>query len=207
MHANMKNYYGFPNLDLIKDPMLDFYYDIEISARPEVIWPWIQQVGYHRGGWYIDTWGDKFEQTYFWPFVVPKEARGTYKPAANEILPEYQHIKVGDIIPDGPPDSAYYEVVEIEPNHLLLLYATTHFNYMAPQFIYKTKFAPRGAFCWAFIITEIDTNRSRLTSWWRAEGYPKTAFAFFKPFLALVDGAHQREILKGIKKRAETLNR
>ena len=193
----------FPGESLIKDPMLDLYYEIEISAKPRDIWPWMQQFGYHRGGWYIDTWWDKFAQTYFWPLVVPKEARGTYKPAANEILGEYQNVKKGDIIPDGPPGSAYYEVVEIELNHLLLLYATTHFNFIAPQFVYKTRFAPKGAWCWAFIIREININHSRLISWWRAEGYPKAGFTLFKPFLTLVDGAHQREILKGIKKRVE----
>jgi len=195
----------FPGERLVKAPILDLYYEIEISAKPEHIWPWIQQFGYHRGGWYIDTWWDRFEQKYFWPLVVPKEARGTYKPAANEILDEYQNLKKGDIIPDGPPGSAYYQVMEIEVNHLLLLYATTHFNYMAPRFVYKTRFAPKGAWCWAFIIREINNNHSRLISWWRAEGYPKPGFLFFKPFLTIVDGAHQRKILKGIKKRVEKL--
>lgn len=195
----------FPGKNLIIDPMLDLYYEIEIEAKPEYIWPWIQQVGYHRGGWYIDTWWDKFEQKYFWPLVVPREARGTYKPASNEILQEYQNIRKGDIIPDGPPGSAYYEVMEVEKNHLLLLYATSHFKYMAPKFVYKTKFAPKGAFCWAFILHNIERNRSKLISWWRVEAYPKSGFIFYKPFLILVDRAHQKEILKGIKKRVEEL--
>jgi hypothetical protein len=197
----------FPGKDLIKDPMVDLYYEIEIEAGAEDIWPWIQQVGYHRGGWYIDTWWDKFEQEHFWPRIVPEEARGTYKPAANQILPEYQSIAKGDIVPDGPPGSAYYEVVEVERNHLLLLYATSHFNYVAPQFVYKTRLAPKGAFCWAFIIQEIAESRSRLISWWRAEGYPRAGFLLFKPLLVLVDSAHQKEILKGIKKRVELVNR
>ena len=196
----------FPGKDLIKDPMLDLYYQIEIEAEPQDIWPWIQQVGYNRGGWYIDTWWDKFEQEHFWPRVVPEEARGTYKPAANQILPEYQNISKGDIIPDGPPGTAYYEVVDIEANHLLLLYATSHFNYMAPQFLYKTKLAPKGAFCWAFIIHEIEENLSRLISWWQAEASPKAGFMLLKPLLTVVDGAHQREILNGVKKRVELGN-
>lgn len=193
----------FPGKHLIQNPMVDLYYDIEIVGQPGDIWPWLQQVGYHRGGWYIDTWWDKFEQKYFWPMVVPEDARGTYKPAANEVLPEYQIISKGDIIPDGPPGSAYYEVVEVKPNELLLLYATSHFKYVAPQFVYKTRYAPKGAFCWAFIIQEIDGNRSRLISWWRSEGYPKIGFILLKPFLLLVDSIHQREILKGVKKRVE----
>jgi hypothetical protein len=97
----------FPNQGLIKNPMLELRYEI---ARPGDIFPWIKQLGYHRGGWYIDTWWDKFEQQHFWSNVVPEEARGTYQPAANQILPEYQDLKAGDIVPDGPPGSAFYEV-------------------------------------------------------------------------------------------------
>jgi hypothetical protein len=197
----------FPGKDLIKDPMLELFYDIEIQAEPEEIWPWILQIGYHRGGWYIDTWWDKFEQTYFWPMIVPKEARGTYKPASNVILPEYQNLEEGGIVPDGPPGSAYYEVTEIEINHLLLLYATSHLKYVAPRFVYKTKYAPRGAFCWAFIIQSIENKHSRLISWWQAEAYPKIGFLIYKPFISLVDSAHQKEILKGIKKRVENPRR
>ena len=193
----------FPGKNLIKDTMLELYYDIEIQAEPGEIWPWIQQVGYHRGGWYIDTWWDEFEQKYFWPNIVPKEARGIYKPASNVILPEYQNLEKGDIVPDGPPGSAYYEVMEVEPNRLLLLYATSHFKYVAPRFVYKTKYAPSGAFCWAFIIQSIENKQSRLISWWQAEGYPKLGFLIYKPFMSLMDKAHQKEILKGIKKRVE----
>lgn len=193
----------FPNQDLIKDPMLDLRYEIEIRAKPAEIWPWIKQLGYHQGGWYIDTWWEKFEQQYFWPNLVPEEARGTYKPPANHILPEFQDLKVGDIVPDGPPGSAFYEVVGLEENRLLLLYATTHFNYIAPQFVYKTRYAPKGAFCWAFILNEIDRNHTRLVSWWRSAGLPKTAFYLIIPFISLIDHAHQREILKGIKRRVE----
>jgi hypothetical protein len=197
----------FPNNHLIKKTMGNLYYEIEIEGEPEQIWPWLQQFGYHRGGWYIDTWWDEFEQKYFWPNVVPEDARGTYIPPAKKIIPEYQNLQIGDTIPDGPPDTAYYEVVALEPNRLLQLYATTHLNYMAPQFVYRTRYAPSGAFCWAFIIKPLGKNRSRLISWWRVEVYPKLWFTILKPFLIFVDRAHQKEILKGIKKRVETANR
>ena len=199
----IKNSLAFPNQELIKNPMLDLRYEIEISAQPAEIFPWIKQFGYHRGGWYIDAWWDEFEQKYFWPNLVPEEARGTYKPPASEILPEYQDLSVGDIVPDGPPGSAYYEVIELNENHLLLLYATTHFNYVAPQFFYKTRFAPKGAFCWAFILEEIGEKKTRMTSWWRSEGSPRMMFYLLKPMLIIIDGAHQRAILKGIKNRVE----
>lgn len=197
----------FPGNSLINTPMVDLRYEIEIRASPQEIWPWIQQVGYHRGGWYIDTWWDKFAQQHFWPRVVPEDARGQYKPPADRILPEHQNIQVGDVIPDGPPETAYYEVVALEPDRLLLLYATTHFNYVAPRFVYRTRFAPRGAFCWAFMIEEIDESDSSLVSWWQAEAWPGAWFSLLKPFLILVDRAHQTQILQGIKRRVEVGSR
>lgn len=182
---------------------MDLYYEIEIDAKPEAIWPWIRQMGYHRGGWYIDTWWDKAVQEQFWPRVVPKDARGTYKPPAWEILPEYQILKKGDIVPDGPLGSAFYDVVDIQEDRLLLLYATSHFKYAAPRFVYGTRFAPSGGFCWAFILQEINDGKTRLISWWQAEIQPRTLFFLVKPFFILIDRVHQREILKGIKRRAD----
>lgn len=193
----------FPGKARIQDPALDLRYEIEIAASPHEIWPWLKQMGYHRGGWYIDTWWDKAIQQHFWPRVVPQEARGTYKPPAWEILPEYQALAIGDIVPDGPPGSAYYEVVDLREDELLLLYATSHFKYMAPQFVYKTRFAPSGSFCWAFILQELGASKSRLISWWQVEAQPRDFVFLLKPFLMIVDGLHQREILKGIKRRVE----
>ncbi len=193
----------FPQIDRISNPIVDLRYEINILASPEDIWPWLKQLGYHRGGWYIDTWWDRFSQKYFWPLVVPKDARPTFKAPANEILPEFQILEKGDIIPDGPSGSAYYTVIEIEANKLVVLYATTHFNYMAPRIIYKTKFAPQGAFCWAFIIKRITNQETQLISWWQAKASPRTIFILLKPLFTIIDGAHQRSILKGIKKRVE----
>jgi hypothetical protein len=121
-------------------------------------------------------------------------------------MPEYQSLSIGNINPDGPPGSANYEVVALEKNRLLQLFTTTHLNYMAPQFVYKTRYAPSGAFCWALIIELLEQDRSRLISWWQVEVYLVFWFAILKPFLILVDSAYQREILKGIKKRVEKTN-
>jgi hypothetical protein len=193
----------FPGEYRIHDPVLDLCYEIEIGAKPREIWPWIVQMGYHRGGWYIDTWWDRAIQEHFWPRVVPKNARGSFKPPTSEILPEYQSLRIGDSIPDGPPGSAFYEVIDLHADHILLLYSTSHFKYAAPRFVYKTRFAPRGGFCWAFILNELLDGRTKLISWWQAEIYPRKFLFMIKPFFRLLDGVHQREILKGIKRRVE----
>ncbi|MDH3271259.1 MAG: hypothetical protein OEN56_08010 [Gemmatimonadota bacterium] len=193
----------FPGKRFISEPVIDLRYEIEVLAEPGDVWPWILQMGYHRAGWYIDAWWDKLIQEQFWPRVVPKEARGTYQAPANRILSEYQTLSLGDIVPDGPPGTAFFEVVGIEPNRLLLLFATSHFNYMAPRFVYRTRWAPTGAFCWAFVLSERSIGRTCLTSWWQAEVRPVAVARVLRPLLAVVDRAHQREILRGIKKRVE----
>lgn len=193
----------YPGDDLVPDPGIQLMHKIEVESEPSNIWPWIVQVGYHRAGWYIDKWTDRFEQQYFWPMLVPPEARGTWKPPANEILPEYQNLKVGDQIPDGPPGSAYYDVVELVPDKHMVLRATTHFKYMAPPFLHGTRFEPSGVWAWAFILEPITSSRTRLISRWSATGRPKAYFEFFKPFIWLVDHYQQRQVLQGIKRRVQ----
>ncbi|NND07755.1 MAG: hypothetical protein HKN87_15365 [Saprospiraceae bacterium] len=193
----------FPGKDIIPNPLLEVYYEIDVQSTAAAVWPWIKQLGYHRGGWYIDTKWDKYIQKYFWPLVVPKNARGFYKPPADKILPEYQNLTAGDLIPDGPPNSAYYQVVDIKENQLLVLHATSHFKYMAPNFMYKTRFAPKGQFCWAFLLQQQNKDVVRLTSWLQAEAYPELMFRLLKPFFKLVDRLHQQQILVGIKRRVE----
>ena len=193
----------YPGDEIVSDPLIKLSHEITIEAEPADIWPWLVQVGYHRGGWYIDKWTDRIEQQYFWPMLVPPEARGTWKPPADEILPEYQDLKVGDIIPDGPPDSAYYEVMDLDPLQHMVLRATTHFKYIAPPFLKGTRFEPSGVWSWAFILEPVADLQTKLISRWRAEARPKMYLQFLKPFIWLVDHHQQREILKGIKRRVE----
>jgi hypothetical protein len=194
---------SFPGDDIVTNPMIQLTYSIEIDADPAAIWPWLVQVGYHRGGWYIDRWSDRIEQQYFWPILVPPEARGTWQPPADEILTEFQNLKIGDTIPDGPPGSAYYEVVALEYQQLMVLLATTHFKYLAPQFVRGTRFEPNGAWSWAFILEPVSGSKAKLTSRWRGTGEPRLYINLIKPFIWLIDQHQQREILKGIKRRAE----
>ncbi len=198
---------SFPGDELISDPLIELTYSLDIRADPSAIWPWIVQVGYHRGGWYIDRWWDRIEQTYFWPLLVPVEARGTWQPPADRILPEYQGLAVGDTIPDGPPGTAFYEVAALEPERALVLYATTHFKYMAPRFLTGTRYQPRGGWSWAFVLEQTSASNTRLTSRWRGTGEPRLYMKLLKPAIWLIDHFQQREILKGIKRRVERVRR
>ena len=78
---------------------------ITIDAPPEAVWPWLVQMGFDRGGWY------SYDQL---------DMRGT---SAARILPEYQAIAVGDIVPTSPTTG--FIVREVQPGRALVLFSDT----------------------------------------------------------------------------------
>jgi hypothetical protein len=194
----------YPGDEIIKDPSVSSTYWTTIQADPPTIWPWIVQLGYHRGGWYIDAWWDRIIQQYFWPLIVPPDARGEYRPPAGEVIPELQNLKVDDIVPDGPPGSAFYKVVALEKFSHLLLHSTTHLKFLMPSFTIGTRFEPFGEFSWAYVLEGIGLGQTRLTIRFRGSGSPPAIIAILKPIVYTADYFHVREMLKGIKRRAET---
>jgi hypothetical protein len=90
------------------DVVMDTGFDLE--AVPEVVWPWIVQLGKRRAGWYLPRSVER---------LVPPSRR-----AARDVLPQWQDLAVGDVIPDygGPQET--FEVVEIEPARHLVYRST-----------------------------------------------------------------------------------
>jgi hypothetical protein len=76
---------------------------VTIGARPEEIWPWMVQIGFGRAGWYsydlLDNMG---------------------RHSAERIVPELQHIEVGDLVPLGPGENSGMRVKEFVPNTSIL---------------------------------------------------------------------------------------
>ena len=79
---------------------------ITMDARPEDLWPWLVQIGYRRGGLYSYDWLDRV-----FGFLD--------RPSATRILPEFQHLAVGDTIPVGQGPG--WPVAVVEPNRALVL--------------------------------------------------------------------------------------
>ena len=61
---------------------------VTVDAPPEDVWPWLVQMGYRRGGLYSYDWLDRL-----FGYLD--------RPSANRVLPEFQHLAVGDVIPLG----------------------------------------------------------------------------------------------------------
>jgi hypothetical protein len=166
-------------------------------------------MGYYRGGWYTDTdWWDYLPDR-FLRYLVREEAdKSGYahrdEPSANRIMPEYQHLKVGDVILDGPPGTACFTVAALEPNRLLALHSTTHVRFLFPKTIRDNpKLGIGGEFTWVFILKETKDSHTRLILRTRANVQPWLYRLFLDALLPLADLALARKMFTGIKQRAE----
>ncbi|MGD8682782.1 MAG: hypothetical protein PVG27_02455 [Chloroflexota bacterium] len=93
---------ALPGDDLITAPDVSDTRSLRIDAPPEAVWPWLAQLGYGRGGWY------SYDQI---------DMDGS---SADVILPEFQSLAEGDVVPTYPDGGFVARVVE--PGKALVLY-------------------------------------------------------------------------------------
>lgn len=74
--------------ELLPEPDLVSTRAITINAPPSAVWPWLVQMGSGRGGAYTYDW---IENLF-----------GLDMHSADEILPQFQHLAAGDVLPLGP---------------------------------------------------------------------------------------------------------
>jgi hypothetical protein len=78
---------------------------ITVRARPPAVWPWLAQMGAgSRAGWYSYDFLDNRR-----------------RPSARRIIPELQHIRVGDIFPALPGITQGFVLLAVEPERFLVL--------------------------------------------------------------------------------------
>ena len=164
---------------------------ITIKARAAETWPWLVQIGQGRGGFYTYTWLENL--------VDLRIAN------VNQILAEFQHLQVGDIIPLEPGGSGY-RVASIDPNKLLVLVVRATDSGVMGTVMKQGD----GASTWVYLLRELDSERTRLIIRWRARWKPafKTpALVLIRLLLAPLEFVMERKMLLGIKKRAERASR
>jgi hypothetical protein len=147
---------------------------ISIDAPPAAVWPWLVQVGCLRAGWYSNDLLDNLG-----------------RPSATTILPELQHLEVGQWVPMAPsarPSAVTaFRVDSFEENAWLL--------WTKPDSTWAWRLTPVGD-TGTRLVTRVHAARD-----WR------------HPLLALLgvllmefgDFAMQRRMLRGIRARAEAL--
>ncbi|MGP3948980.1 hypothetical protein [Streptomyces sp. 7N604] len=77
-----------------------------LPAPPEEVWPWLQQMGYDRAGWYSWDLLDHFG-----------------RPSAETIMPQWQDLKEGDHLDTVPDGKAWFTAAKVDPPRTLVLLA------------------------------------------------------------------------------------
>jgi hypothetical protein len=176
---------AMPGDELCPDAHFVTTHAITIAARPAAVWPWLVQMGWGRAEWYTARWVDRL--------LFP--ANG---PSADDIVPEWQTLAVGDRILDGPPELHCSFVVErMEPGRHLVLHSREH---LPPGW------AERGAsidFTWAFVLDDLGAGRTRFLFRSRGRIEPWWARAFYLAAIVPADFVMSRQMLRGIRRRAE----
>jgi hypothetical protein len=90
-----------PGEALIRNPRLTHTRAISIDVSPEQVWPWLVQLGQGRGG--------------LFSYDVLENLIGCRIHSVEEIVPELQHLAVGDLVRLGPERYPAFRVIELEP--------------------------------------------------------------------------------------------
>jgi hypothetical protein len=160
---------GMPGDEVVLDPTFSATRAVTVEGHPEAIWPWIVQIGFGRAGWYsydvLDNLGHH---------------------SAERIIPELQHIEVGDLIPVGPGENAGMRIKAFKPNQWVLWSEPNQVT----TWVWSLEPTPSGH---TRLITRVRSRSS-----WR---HPTTAIWLL--LVEVADFPMMRKCLLGIKRRAE----
>ena len=180
-----------PGDELVPDPMWAATRAITIDAPAAEVWPWVEQLGYGRGGWY--GWN-------------PLERGDT---GADSLLAGLAPLKVGDVLLDGPgcdETRGAWTVRTAEPPSTLSLYTLrdpTTGRELSPD-SRPRHFIDCG---WTFVLLPDGPTRTRLVVRTRVRFGPRWMAVplTLNPvsLLGAGDTVMQRRLLEGIKARAE----
>ncbi len=145
----------WPGDDLIPRPQINATHAVTIQARPDEVWPWLVQIGQGRGGFY------SYEQI--------ENAMGLRIENADRILPEWQSLQVGDVVPLAPDGAMDVPVVILEAQRALVLHGDTRLPGPAGK---GAPPVPPGQFLavsWGFYLAEQAGGASRLVERFRLD--------------------------------------
>lgn len=92
---------------LVGDPASQVTRAITIDATPDEVWPWLVQIGADRGGFYSY---DRLENLF-----------GLGIHSADEIVEEWQSLRVGDVVAANRARTGGWYVQELRPAELMAL--------------------------------------------------------------------------------------
>jgi hypothetical protein len=162
---------------------------ITVHAPARHVWPWFMQLGCQRGGWYsydlLDNGGS---------------------PSAERILPEYQHLEVGDVVKAVPNGSFGFPVAVIEPGRALSLAGVMNTRTGESADLNDPALDAYFAGDQTFVIQYLNDCNSRIIFRMRIDWNPTRLNTFiYGGIVEPVSFVMSRKMLLNIKRRAETL--
>ncbi|UCH43636.1 MAG: hypothetical protein JSW16_03600 [Dehalococcoidales bacterium] len=180
---------SWPGDDLVPDPKGTYIHAITIQAPAADVWPWLVQIGQGRGG--------------FYSYELLENLIGCKMHNADEIVPELQHLEVGDNIPMHPSIGNPYKVAVIEPGRALILLIRADMetgNTFEPTDKIPAKYQNSS---WLFLLDENDDGTTRLISRSRNDWNQSLGNTIFYGLFGPLTLEMDRKLLLGIKQRAE----
>ena len=161
-----------PGDDIVESPTFNATRAVTIDARPEHIWPWLVQIGLGRAGWYSYDWIDNLG-----------------RPSAERIVPELQHLAVGDLVPMSPDGKVGLWVKDFEPDRWMLWWDR------------------KGDVSWLWFLDSVGDSRTHLITRVRVRYRWISAGILFSLAMDVGDIVMMRKCMLGIKRRVEAMAR
>jgi hypothetical protein len=179
-----------PGDELVPHPKAVSTRAVTIDAPPEVVWPWIVQVGMKRAGWY----------TYDWFYDMTGSSGFVDGHSSDRIVPVLQNVKLGDTISINSA-IGYKVAVLDEPRAFVLLSRggakpgeTYELGHEPAEYMNTTM---------GWVLEPLPGNRTRLILRILADGAGTAHTITSAPPLEMGGGVMSRANLLGIKQRAE----
>jgi hypothetical protein len=174
-----------PGDELVDSARIVTEHAIDVAGDPEEVWPWLMQLGWHLGGWYTPEWVDRLLFPGNWPSLDRLD------PALARDL------RVGDLIPDGPPGTAFFRVAAAGPPHVLVLRSTTH---VPPGW---QRYGAQIDWTWCFALSGLAPRRTRVRLRVRGRTAPWWLTALYLAVVPPADYVMAMGMLRGLKRRVE----
>jgi hypothetical protein len=115
---------------------------LDLDASVEEVWPWVEQLGKDRAGWYLPHGVE---------LLVPRRRR-----ALRRVESRWLGLAPGDVVPDWGPGDPTFEVLEIEPPHHLVYWSER------PRRARRGVPRPPLRLTWALVLSPAGPRRSHL---------------------------------------------
>lgn len=177
---------AMPGDELVPQPVLGYTRAITIEAPPERVWPWLVQMGQGRGGLYS--------------FDGLENLVGCGIHSAEQILPDFQQLGVGDLIRLGPVGYPCFRVDQVTSGASLVLLGADP----RPPHYAVSPGAPAGIATWQWLLRPTPDRRgTRLVTRQRLS-YPRSrGLSVMWHLVEPVGFVMERQMLRGIKQRVE----